>query len=75
MIPLPLAGRQVIDVTSVAELCRRWFPKLWRTAPRKRREHTAMADIRESLNELRFYREIMFREATLSTSYKHQLGR
>jgi|APGre2960657404_1045060.scaffolds.fasta_scaffold07617_5 oligoribonuclease (3'-5' exoribonuclease) len=34
-----------------------------------------MADIRESLNELRFYREIMFREATLNTSYKHQLGR
>jgi len=40
---------------------RRWAPKLNRCAPRKKATHTAMSDIRESLEELRYYKEKLFR--------------
>jgi len=58
-----LAGHlhyRIVDVSSVAELARRWHPKVWRAAPRKKKAHTAMADVRESLAELRYYRERLF---------------
>jgi oligoribonuclease len=51
---------RIVDVSSVAELARRWHPRAWREAPKKRRAHTAMADVRESLAELRYYRERLF---------------
>jgi oligoribonuclease len=48
-----------IDVSSVKELVRRWYPAL--SAPPKRETHRALDDIRESIAELRFYREHVFR--------------
>lgn len=48
-----------IDVSTIKELARRWYPN--HTAPVKKAEHLALADIRESINELRWYREKLFR--------------
>lgn len=48
----------MIDVSSVAGLAHRWYPDLLR--PEKESDHTAMVDIRESIKELRYYREHVF---------------
>jgi len=48
-----------IDVSTIKELARRWYPN--NTAPIKKAEHLALADIRESINELKWYREKLFR--------------
>ncbi len=48
-----------IDVSTIKELARRWYPNS--KAPIKKAEHLALADIRESINELRWYREKLFR--------------
>ena len=48
-----------IDVSSFKELCRRWYPELYRKRPAKEEEHRALADVRESIAELRYYREAM----------------
>ena len=50
-----------IDVSSFKELCRRWYPEVYAKLPRKAEAHRALADIRESVAELRFYREHMLR--------------
>jgi oligoribonuclease len=52
-----------IDVSSLKELCRRWYPAVYRTRPSKAEEHRALADVRESIAELRYYREHMLRPA------------
>jgi oligoribonuclease len=49
-----------VDVTSIKELIKRWNPRLLDTAPGKAQGHRAMDDIRESLEELRFYRDHAF---------------
>ncbi|MFN8034377.1 MAG: oligoribonuclease [Acidimicrobiia bacterium] len=46
-----------IDVSSLKELCRRWYPKVYKHRPSKKETHRALDDIRESVAELRFYRE------------------
>ena len=46
-----------IDVSSLKELCRRWYPELYRKRPGKAENHRALDDIRESIDELRFYRD------------------
>ena len=51
---------RVIDVSSVKELSRRWFPRAYYSAPAKAGGHRALADIRESILELRYYREAVF---------------
>jgi oligoribonuclease len=51
---------RIVDVSSIKELSRRWFPKVWFQAPRKRGNHRALADIQESIEELRYYREAVF---------------
>jgi oligoribonuclease len=51
-----------IDVSTVKELARRWYPDLFRKRPDKREGHRALADIRESMAELRYYRDTVFRE-------------
>mgnify|MGYP003337188105 CR=1 FL=1 len=57
-----------IDVSSFKELCRRWYPAEFRKRPNKKEVHRALDDIRESVAELRFYREHVFRsEATPQT--------
>ena len=50
-----------VDVSTVKELCRRWYPDAYAAAPTKAGGHRAMADIRESLEELRHYRATIFR--------------
>ncbi len=51
---------RVVDVSSVKELARRWFPRAHYAAPTKAGGHRALADIRESIEELRYYREAVF---------------
>jgi oligoribonuclease len=50
-----------VDVSTIKELARRWYPQVLETAPRKQAGHRALDDIRESVEELRFYREHLFR--------------
>jgi oligoribonuclease len=49
-----------IDVSSVKELCRRWYPDVLAGAPPKREAHRALEDIRESIAELAYYRSKIF---------------
>ena len=49
-----------MDVSSVKELARRWYPRAYYNSPKKQGNHRALADIRESIAELRFYREAVF---------------
>ena len=51
---------RIVDVSSIKELSRRWFPKAYFQAPTKRGNHRALADIQESIEELRYYREAVF---------------
>ncbi len=49
-----------VDVSSIKELSRRWYPRAYIHAPTKRGGHRALADIRESIRELAYYREAVF---------------
>jgi oligoribonuclease len=49
-----------VDVSSVKELVKRWYPDLTSAHPNKMGSHRALGDIRESVNELRFYRQRVF---------------
>ena len=51
---------RLIDVSSIKELIRRWFPKIYYNSPAKHGGHRALADIRESIEELKFYRQAIF---------------
>ena len=53
-----------VDVSTVKELARRWYPDAVAKAPPKETGHRALGDIRESLAELRYYRDTVFRPAT-----------
>ena len=50
-----------VDVSTIKELVRRWYPDVFAAAPAKTGGHRAMDDIRESVAELRYYRERVFR--------------
>ena len=50
-----------IDVSSFKELCRRWYPAVYKNRPSKKETHRALDDIRESVSELRYYRETMLK--------------
>ena len=50
-----------IDVSTVKELVRRWYPKVYANAPKKQGSHRALDDIRESVEELRYYRQMVFK--------------
>jgi len=49
-----------IDVSSIKELSRRWYPRVFHHAPEKNGGHRALADIKDSVAELRYYREAVF---------------
>ena len=51
---------RMIDVSSIKELSRRWYPKIYFGQPEKGLAHRALADIRESIRELKYYRETVF---------------
>ena len=51
---------RMVDVSSIKELARRWYPRVYFASPEKHGGHRALADIRESIRELRYYREAVF---------------
>ncbi len=51
---------RMVDVSSIKELARRWYPRVYFNAPKKGGGHRALADILESVQELRYYRAAMF---------------
>ncbi|WP_338748192.1 oligoribonuclease [Janibacter alittae] len=72
---------RMIDVSSIKELARRWYPRSYFASPKKNGGHRALADITESIAELRYYREAVFLpQPGLETaelkkiSAKHQVG-
>ena len=51
---------RMIDVSSIKELCRRWYPRIYFGQPEKGLAHRALADIHESIKELKYYRQTAF---------------
>jgi oligoribonuclease len=51
---------RMVDVSSIKELCRRWYPRVYFGQPAKGLSHRALADIQESIRELRYYRATVF---------------
>jgi oligoribonuclease len=51
---------RMIDVSSIKELAKRWYPRVYQSQPAKGLAHRALADIYESVQELRFYRQTLF---------------
>ena len=49
-----------VDVSSIKELVRRWYPRVYYSSPAKSGNHRALADIQESIEELRYYRDTVF---------------
>jgi oligoribonuclease len=54
-----------IDVSTVKELARRWYPEAYASAPKKAGAHRAMDDVKESIEELKWWRATVFRERPL----------
>jgi oligoribonuclease len=53
---------RIVDVSSIKELARRWYPRAYFASPEKQGGHRALADITESIRELRYYRSAIFVE-------------
>jgi oligoribonuclease len=51
---------RMVDVSSIKELARRWYPRVYFASPHKTGGHRALADINESVRELRYYRDTIF---------------
>jgi oligoribonuclease len=51
---------RMVDVSSIKELCRRWYPRVFYAKPEKGLAHRALADIKESIGELDYYRRVAF---------------
>ncbi|MEU6426402.1 oligoribonuclease [Microbispora sp. NPDC046973] len=51
---------RMVDVSSIKELARRWYPRVYFASPEKQGGHRALADITESIRELRYYRAAVF---------------
>lgn len=52
---------RIVDVSTVKELCRRWYPGQFGKAPPKQGKHRALEDIKESIEELKYYRSSIFK--------------
>ncbi len=59
---------RMVDVSSIKELCRRWYPRIYYAQPDKGLAHRALADIKESIRELAYYRRAAFVPAPGPTS-------
>ncbi|WP_276947671.1 exonuclease domain-containing protein, partial [Ferrimicrobium acidiphilum] len=57
-----------VDVSSIKELAKRWYPGLTELVPNKDSSHRALDDIRDSIAELQFYREHLFVDAPVIIS-------
>ncbi|HUW87378.1 MAG TPA: oligoribonuclease [Candidatus Paceibacterota bacterium] len=51
---------RTVDVSSIKELARRWHPRIYFNSPSKSGNHRALGDIKDSINELKYYRETIF---------------
>jgi len=51
---------RMVDVSSIKELCRRWYPRVYFSQPAKGLAHRALADVKESIRELEYYRRTVF---------------
>ncbi|MGH8837220.1 MAG: oligoribonuclease [Actinomycetes bacterium] len=51
---------RMVDVSSIKELVRRWYPRVYFNSPEKTGNHRALGDIKDSITELRFYRRAIF---------------
>lgn len=51
---------RLVDVSSVKEIAKRWYPRVYYASPEKKGNHRALGDIRESIAELRYYRDAVF---------------
>ena len=51
---------RTVDVSSIKELARRWYPKIYFGAPKKTGNHRALGDIKDSIEELKYYRNAIF---------------
>lgn len=56
------AHYRIVDVSTIGELCRRWYPKDFKRQKKKLLAHTAMSDIRESIEQLEYYRKAIFKK-------------
>ena len=56
-----------VDVSTIKELCRRWRPEVYKAAPSKKGGHRALQDIRESVEELAYYRDAFFTNGAAPT--------
>lgn len=52
---------RIVDVSSIKELCRRWYPEVYEELPSKKGQHRALEDIKESISELQFYKQTIFK--------------
>lgn len=63
---------RMVDVSSIKELCRRWYPRIYYAQPEKGLAHRALADIHESVRELAYYRRTAFVPAPGPTTEQAQ---
>jgi oligoribonuclease len=63
---------RMVDVSSIKELCRRWYPRVFYAKPEKGLAHRALADIEESIRELDYYRHTLFVPAPGPTTEQAQ---
>ncbi|MGO2995939.1 oligoribonuclease [Brachybacterium alimentarium] len=65
---------RTIDVSSLKELAKRWFPRVYYNIPAKHGGHRALADIRESIQELKYYREVLLVDEPGPTTAQAQVA-
>ena len=52
---------RIIDVSTIKQLCSYWHPEIFKNAPKKALAHRALGDIQESIKELQYYRQHLFK--------------
>lgn len=66
---------RIIDVSSIKELAKRWFPKAYYNAPAKTGGHRALGDIRDSIAELDYYRKAVFTDTAPTTDQARAIAK
>lgn len=66
---------RLVDVSSIKELAKRWYRKAFEEAPVKHGGHRALADILESIQELEYYRRILFPHEPVTREYAREVAR
>ena len=66
---------RLVDVSSIKELAKRWYRKAFEEAPVKHGGHRALADILESIQELEYYRRVLFPHGPVTREYAREIAR